>query len=1163
MTLLNELSQTSASTRNTHHVDLAERYRPGSGPTPLTGVQAIARLLAEQHERDRRAGKATASFVSGYPGSPLAGLDKLLAGLPELTEFVHLTPGLNEELAATSVWGSQNELPAGESTHDGVVGVWYGKGPGLDRASDAFRHGNMFGANPNGGALVLVGDDPGAKSSSLPCASERSLAGLGMPVYFPRNAEEVIEFGLHAIAMSRATGFFASMKIVTEVAEGLWTLNRDFADYDLSVPEIEWDDAPWTYTQRIAHAPPDSVKAEADLFGPRAQMLAAFTEAHPVDVIEVNPDKAWLGIVAVGCAYDAVRESLSEMGLDEEDLHRHGIRILRVGMPSPLAEGPVRELAEGVEKILVVEEKESFVETQLKNILYSIHGAPPVVGKRDSEGRAFVPAAGVVNSTRIAGPLRRLLRSRVDLRPTAMSPLQLTVLPTQRTAHFCSGCPHNRSTAVPEGSLAGGGIGCHALVTMSSREDTQVTAITHMGGEGAQWIGQAPFTSVNHIFQNVGDGTYFHSGQLAVQACQAAGVNITYKILYNAAVAMTGAQHAEGALTVPQLAHKLTAEGIEHIIVCADEPDRYPRRAYPRGVKVYHRDRLDEAQRELREIPGVTVLIYDQPCAADARRKRKRGLMEAKRTRVIINEAVCEGCGDCGEKSNCLSVHPIDTEFGRKTTIDQTSCNTDYSCLDGDCPSFVTVEMPDDNAPRPIPTPPAVEDAYRRSDTTTERILIAGIGGTGVVTVNQVLGLAALRSGLHVEGLDQTGLSQKAGPVVSHLVLRPVAEAGSNFVAPGAADCVLALDLLTAVSDRNIGFASPTRTSAVASTSVTPTGAMIHDTSVAYPEDAELLGRLERVTKDVFTLDGLAAAEALFGDTTAANLLIVGAAHQLGQLPIPAEDILQAIAANGVAVEMNQAAFNWGRVAVADPEAFAVATRATRAPHRSDDEVPVELMALSSTTGPVRETVAHRAAQLMAYQGKSAVKHYLDVIEHVWQAERALGERTEFSHAVAHGLHKLTAYKDEYEVARLLTDPAFTAAVEAELPGASAFAFRLHPPTLRSLGRKKKLRLGAWSRPVLKALAHGKVLRGTAFDPFGYAKIRRLERALVTHYEAMVKELSARLTAENYDRAVAAAQAAETVRGYEDVKLRNVAAYVNSLGEIGVEKPVFPGLSEG
>src|SRR5271167_1397601 len=676
--------------------DLSARYRVSSGPVLLTGVQAIARQLVEQHQRDARAGKHVAIFVSGYQGSPLAGLDQLLASLPELASdhHVRLVPGVNEELAATSVWGSQLELPRGARSYDGVVGVWYGKGPGLDRASDALRHAAMYGAHPAGGALVLVGDDPAAKSSSVPAASERTLAALSMPIFFPRNAEEIVAFGLYGIALSRASGCWPALKIVADVADGLWTLDRDFADFDIVVPAIEWDGRPWTYRQRVLAAPPDSVLAEADLYGPRWAMVETFNAANDIDAIEVDPATAWLGIVAVGTAYDSVREALVDLGLDEADLLRCGIRILRVGMPYPLGADKVVRLARDVEQVLVIEDKTAFVEIQVKDILYGRASAPDVLGKRDSQGDRLIPPDGELTAARLTGPLRRVLRDRVALSTPPPPSLELTVLPTKRTAYFCSGCPHNRSTAVPEGSLAGGGIGCHTLVTMSARTDSQVTGLTQMGGEGAQWIGQAPFTDIGHIFQNIGDGTYFHSGQLAVQACVAAGVNITYKILFNSAVAMTGAQDVQAGLTVPELTHKLAADGVTNVIVCADEPERHKGARFATGVQVWHRDRLDEAQRVLRDTKGVTVLIYDQQCAAEARRKRKRGTLPVRRTRVVINEPVCEGCGDCGVKSNCLSVQPVDTEFGRKTRIDQTTCNTDYSCLDGDCPSFVTVELP-------------------------------------------------------------------------------------------------------------------------------------------------------------------------------------------------------------------------------------------------------------------------------------------------------------------------------------------------------------------------------------------------------------------------------------------------------------------------------------
>ena len=838
------------------------------------------------------------------------------------THQVRLVPGVNEELAATSVWGSQLDLPNGTRSHDGVVGVWYGKGPGLDRASDALRHAAMYGANPHGGALALVGDDPAAKSSSVPAASERSLAALSMPIFFPRNAEEIVAFGLYGIALSRASGCWPALKVVADVADGLWTLDRDFADFDIVVPTIEWDGRPWTYRQRILAAPPDSVLAEADLYGPRWTMVEAFNAANDIDAIEVDPSNAWLGIVAVGTAYDSVREALVDLGLDETELLRSGIRVLRVGMPYPLGADKVARLARDVEQVLVIEDKTAFVESQVRDILYGRTRAPDVLGKRDSLGRRLIPPDGELTAARLIAPLRRVLRDRVALSPPPPPSLELTVLPAKRTAYFCSGCPHNRSTAVPEGSLAGGGIGCHTLVTMSARTDSQVTGLTQMGGEGAQWIGQAPFTDIGHIFQNIGDGTYFHSGQLAVQACVADGVNITYKILFNSAVAMTGAQDVQAGLTVPELTHKLAADGVAKMIVCADEPERHARAAFAAGVQVWHRDRLDEAQRVLRDTKGVTVLIYDQQCAADARRKRKRGALPVRRTRVVINEAVCEGCGDCGVKSNCLSVQPIDTEFGRKTRIDQTTCNTDYSCLDGDCPSFVTVEVPDRSSSRvrpQAPAPPEVADPPERPITGVHNIFLAGIGGTGVVTVNQILGTAALRSGLHVEGLDQTGLSQKAGPVTSHLRLSVAPADRSNRVSPGSADCVLAFDLLTAVDAKNIGYGDPNGTIAVASTSKTPTGDMVYDGALEYPSDDSLLSRLDLRSKTLTAFDALAAADTLFGTTTPANFLLVGAAYQSGGIPIPAAAIEEAIAINGVAVSANQAAFRWGRVAVDAP----------------------------------------------------------------------------------------------------------------------------------------------------------------------------------------------------------------------------------------------------
>ena len=1137
--------------------ELGDRYRTGSGPIVLTGVQAIARALVEQHERDVRAGVRVATFVSGYQGSPLGGVDRMLAGMPEVLRAHDITfvPGLNEELAATSVWGSQAVLPnlsKDTAPYDGVVGVWYGKGPGLDRATDALRHANMYGANPRGGMLLLVGDDPASKSSTVPAVSERSLAALGIPVLFPRNAREVVTMAMHGVAMSRASGCVVALKIVADVADGAWSVDSHDVDVDIVVPDVRWEGKPFVYRQRPMAAPAASLDAEADLYGPRAEVVLAYGEANGLDVIEIDPPHATVGIAASGTTYDSVRQALVDLGADDFALHHAGIRLLRVGMPTPLGPGSITTFADGLDEILVVEDKTAFIETQVREILYGATGAPRILGKKDAAGRPLIPAGGELTAGRLLAPLRRVLGDRLDLKKPPPPALSLEVLPAQRAAYFCSGCPHNRSTAVPEGSLAGGGIGCHTMVTMSGRDDSAVLGLTQMGGEGSQWIGQAPFTDVPHLFQNIGDGTFFHSGQLAVQACVAAGVNITYKLLYNEVVAMTGAQNAEGALSVAELTHKLTTEGVAEIIICADEPKRHNKRALAKGTLLWHRDRLDEAQKRLRDVKGVTVLIYDQHCAADARRQRKRGTLPTRTTRVLINEAVCEGCGDCGVKSNCLSVQPVDTEYGRKTRIDQTSCNTDYSCLDGDCPSFVTVEVKPGKKrrSRPVLTPPNLPELDAIPVTSTHNVFLAGIGGTGIVTVNQVLATSALRAGYDVESLDQIGLSQKAGPVVSHLRFAPGKLAPANRLTPGTADCIVAFDLLAAADTKNLGYGDPAKTVAVASTSKTPTGDMVYDKTVAYPETTYLLNRLGQVSHSVHSFDAQDAAQTLFGTTAAANFLLVGAAYQTGALRIPASSIEEAIEINGVAVATNIAAFRWGRVAIADPAHFHDVVSPVR--DRTSPVVPARVLEGTPFSGHVGDLISRRAADLIGFQSEKVARRYVTVLQSIWTAERAVGDRTDFSEAVAKGLYKFTAYKDEYEVARLLTDPRFVEQVRSEIPDGENLTYKLHPPTLRAMGRKKKVGLGPRSHVTLRLLAKGKRLRGTKFDPFGYAHVRKVERSLVSEYTAIVTRLAAELDTDNYDRAVEVAGLPDMVRGYEEIKLAGIEAYHARLDELGV-----------
>jgi indolepyruvate ferredoxin oxidoreductase len=1152
---------------------LAQRYRAGSGPVLLTGVQAIGRMLVEQHAADAAAGLTTASFVSGYQGSPLGGLDKTLAGAPELVEAAGLrfVPAVNEELAATAIWGSQVEVPGRRRDVDGAVGVWYGKAPGVDRAGDPFRHGNICGADPRGGVLVLAGDDPACKSSTIPCISERALAGYGLPVLYPASGEDVVRLGRYGVALSRASGMWVGMKIVADVADGVWTVDGDSGRVDVTVPELRWEGQPWRYRQTPMLLPPGSVEAEAQLYGPRWAMVHAFLEANPVNTVELDTPDAWLGIVAGGKAYTDARQALRDAGLaDDEALRRAGIRLLRLGMIHPMQRGLLREFATGLDTVLVVEEKTPFVESAVRDALYRLPDAPEVIGSADAAGVPLVPVSGELTAGALAGPLRRVLAGHPATAalldpPSRPAPPPLELLPVARTPYFCSGCPHNRSTMVPEGSVAAGGIGCHAMVAMADRPGTTVSSLTQMGGEGAQWIGQSalldPDSGPVHMFQNMGDGTFAHSGQLAVQACVAAGVSITFKLLYNRAVAMTGGQDAEGGLEVPALTRKLSAEGVASIIVCADEPERYRAlEALAPGTRLWHRDRLDEAQRDLAATSGVTVLIYDQRCAAESRRLRKRGEIPVRPTRVVINEAVCEGCGDCGEQSNCLSVQPTDTEFGRKTRIDQTSCNTDYTCLKGDCPSFVTVELPPGAGratPSERPEPPSLPILAAPVLRGTVDVFLAGIGGTGIVTVNQVLGSAAVRDGLAVHGVDQTGLSQKAGPVTSHLRVAtdPAELDPANRVSGAGADCYLAFDALVGADSRNLGYASPGATTAVVSTSEVPTGAMVRDASVHAPDTATLLGRIGSSVRELVALDAAAAAQALFGDTMPATFLLVGAALQSGALPLSVESVEWAIELNGVAVAANTAALRWGRVAVADPEAFARATGSDAVSEPAAPVLPAGLD-LGELDGETRRLATVRADALVHFQDTRTARRYLEVVRAAWRAERALpGERTAFSEAVARGLHRLTAYKDEYEVARLLTDPEFERTLAREVPGGTGMRYRLHPPLLRALGRDEKIAFGSWARPVLRGLARGKRLRGTRLDPFGQTSIRRLERELRDSYTALVTRLSGGLTEATYDTAVAAAEAAELVRGYEEVKVRNAARYRARLAELGLDRP--------
>jgi indolepyruvate ferredoxin oxidoreductase len=1140
--------------RERREVSLQDKYLLEEGRILLTGVQGLVRLPLDQHRADRRRGLHTGTMISGYQGSPLGGLDLEIQRNRKLIDehHVHHVPGLNEELGATSAWGSQLAANLPGASYDGVLAMWYGKAPGLDRAADSLRHGNFVGVSRTGGALAVVGDDPSCKSSTIPSASESVLASFHMPVFFPGNVQEVLDLGLHAFACSRASGLWAGVKIVTNVADAVGTAEVAPDRVAPLLPDLGYEHQP--HGNLLA---PASLEMERTLLGVRTDLALAYARENGVNRIEGAGD-AWLGIVAPGKAYFDLRHALRSLGLDDRALDRAGVRILKLGMIWPLEQAIARDFARGLDEILVAEEKGPFVETQLKEALYGTEGAPRIVGKRDERGERLLPAELDLDADDIARVVGARLGGRVrldsvDARLRKLDEIEgrPSALPmAQRTPFFCSGCPHNSSIKAPDGTLVGGGIGCHTMVLLNPEGKGEITGITQMGGEGAQWIGMAPFTQDSHLVQNLGDGTFHHSGSLAIRAAIAAGVNITYKLLYNEHVAMTGGQAIEGQLSVPDLTRWLELEGVRRIIVTAEDTSRY------RGVKLADiaelRDRKEllASQQELAEVEGVTVLIHDQECAAELRRKRKRGKAPEPSERIWINERVCEGCGDCGQKSSCLSVIPVETEFGRKTQIHQASCNKDYSCLEGDCPSFLTV-VPGERAKRGTPALDVELPEPERLATDEDfAVRMMGIGGTGVVTVNQVLGMAALMDGLQVSGLDQTGLSQKGGPVVSDLRISREPLAAASKTPAGSIDLYLGFDLLGAAGDKNLVTTDSERTVAVVSTHAIPTGRMVVDVNERFPELAAQLDRIDATTRREHNLylDAQMLSERLFGDHMMSNTLALGAAYQRGMLPVSAEALERAIRLNGAAVDKNLAAFAWGRAVVAAPDAV---ERATRAP---EEVVPVrelspaerELvdLAVDGDQGELRRLAEVRVPELVAYQDEAYARRWAELVRraHVAEQERTPGH-SELAEAVARQFFKLMAYKDEYEVARLHLDAVEQAKVRAEFGEDVKVAFNLHPPLLRAMGLERKLKLGAWFVPAFRSLRRMRRVRGTRLDPFGRAEVRRVERELIGHYEELVGEALTLLAPETHDTAVELLELPDLIRGYEDIKLRNVALY--------------------
>jgi indolepyruvate ferredoxin oxidoreductase len=1152
-------------------VTLNDKYTLARGRAFMSGVQALVRLPMLQRARDAVAGLNTAGFVSGYRGSPLGAYDQSLwAAKQHLAEnHIVFQPGVNEELAATAVWGTQQlDLYPATKKYDGVFGIWYGKGPGVDRCSDVFKHANMAGTAQHGGVIAVAGDDHVAKSSTAAHQSDHIFKACGLPVFFPSSVQDILDMGLHAFAMSRFSGLWSGLKTIQEVVESAASVSVDPDRVKIVLPEdfamppgglhIRWPDA--------------ALEQEARLMDYKWYAALAYVRANKLNhnVIESGRDR--FGIIASGKAYNDTRQALADLGLADDTCRALGIRLHKVNVVWPLEATTTREFAQGLQEILVVEEKRQVIEYQIKEELYNWRPdvRPNVLGKFDEpEGdvsggewsqpnpgqnwllRAKADLSPAIIAKAIAKRLKRIglapagseIAARMDAHLAIIDASERALLAVpagtgERAPWFCSGCPHNTSTRVPEGSRAMAGIGCHFMAIWMDRS---TSTFTQMGGEGVPWVGQQPFTTEPHVFANLGDGTYFHSGLLAIRQSIAAGVNITYKVLYNDAVAMTGGQpvgeRPEGH-SVLQIMGSLVAEGVSKLVIVSDEPEKYAGTALAPGVTVQHRDELDRIQREFREIKGTSVIIYDQTCATEKRRRRKRGKLAEPDKRVVINELVCEGCGDCSVQSNCLSVEPVATEFGRKRRINQNTCNKDYSCVKGFCPSFVTIEGGTLKKPRPqaqgdLAALPALPEPSLPRTESAWGIVVGGVGGTGVITIGQLLGMAAHLEGRGVVTQDSGGLAQKGGATWSHIQIADRQDAiYTTKVDTAKADLVLACDGIVGASKTTLAVMQRGRTFVALNTHGTPTAAFVHNADWQFPG-----GPCENAIKQnvgaalVGAFDAEQVAVQLLGDSIYTNPLLLGYAWQLGRVPLAHAALMRAIELNGVQVANNQAAFEWGRHCAHDLAAVQALFQAAQV---------IEFVKKPS----LDELVATRVAFLTGYQNGAYAARYKAFIDKVRAAEAPLAS-TQLSQAVARYLFKLMAYKDEYEVARLHTDPAFTARIAAQFEGDYRLVHHLAPPAIakkNERGELVKRPFGPWVRSAFSVLARLKGLRGTAFDPFGRSAERRGERALIGEYRACIEELLASLDATKLTQAIEIASIPEEIRGYGHVKDRHLAA---------------------
>ena len=1135
-------------------VGLEDKYTLARGRIFLTGTQALVRLALTQRLRDVAAGHDTAGYITGYRGSPLGGLDEQLvrAGQHLQGHGVVFVPGVNEDLAATAVWGSQQAEIGGEGKYDGVFAMWYGKGPGVDRTGDAFRHGNLAGSSRLGGVLLLMGDDHTCESSTTCHQSEFAMVDAMIPVLSPAGVQEILDYGLYGWALSRYSGCWVGMKCVKDTVEATASIEVDIDRVQLRQP----DDFALPPEGLNIRQPDTPHAQEARLHQYKLDAVRAFARTNRIDRVVIDSPNATLGIATHGKSYLDVLQALDDLDLDEAAASALGLRLYKLGLTWPLEPQGTLQFAQGLQQVLVVEEKRGLVEPQLKEILYGRAGAPAVIGKKDEQGAVLFQPEMALDSNQIAvaigdrllqrHPGHERLRARVaQLRGYRNATRAPDVL--ARSFYFCSGCPHSSSTVLPEGSKAYAGIGCS---WMAQAMDRSTLGYTQMGAEGMSWVGEAPFSRRPHMFQNMGDGTYFHSGLLAIRAAVAAKTNITYKILFNDAVAMTGGQRHDGPLDVPAIARQVHAEGARRIVVVTDEPGKYPAAvAWPAGVTVHHRDEINVVQAQLREVEGTTVLIYDQTCAAEKRRRRKRGTFSDPHKRLVINDLVCEGCGDCGVKSNCVSVQPLETEFGRKRTIDQSSCNKDYSCLNGFCPSFVTIKGGTLRRAQPAAGATALfaaleEPALPSLDEGVYSVLVAGMGGTGVVTIGAILGMAAHLEGKGCGLLDMAGLAQKGGSVWSHLRFGRAPEAIKTIrIAAGGANVVLGCDFIVAAHSKTLAATRPGATRVVVNTRESMPGDFSRQPDLQYPSAALHQNIVQAVGEaQAEFIDASSVATALLGDSIASNMFLVGYAFQRGLLPLSSAAIDAAIELNGASVKMNREAFLWGRRHAADPARVKAVAAAQRG------EATAGLAPPRSRS--LDEVIETRSTFLRDYQDDALAARYRELVERVREFEgRVCPGRTELTEAVARNYFKLLAVKDEYEVARLHTQSGFLESLAQQFEGQYQVAFNFAPPLLARrhphTGQPMKKEYGPWVLPVLRLLARMRFLRGTAFDPFGRTHERRVERELVSSYEESIGHIldmrEPHLDAARHATAVELASVPQDIRGYGHVKLRSVA----------------------